>query len=127
MNQFQFGERVLLVNLSRLTCKMIYVMGLSDMFDYSIMNENSGKGKGLLENRIIFNSNNNNLKLSGECIFESSSSLAENQKSFFSGFFDLFEGVNDVNMCPLNTTEYATCLAFLFRRAEADFAVPIFQ
>jgi hypothetical protein len=65
--------------------------------------DNSNSGKGLLEDGIIFNSNKNYLDPSGDFIFESSSSLAENQKSFFSRFFDFFGGVSDNSMCPVNT------------------------
>jgi hypothetical protein len=39
-------------------------------------------------------------------IFESSSSSAENTQNFFSRFFDLFGGVSDDNMCPVNGSEY---------------------
>lgn len=62
--------------------------------------------QGLLEDGIIFNSKNNDLDPSGDSIFESSSSPAENQESFFSRFFDLFGGLNDDSVCPVNT-DYA--------------------
>jgi hypothetical protein len=64
-------------------------------------------GRVPLEDGIIFNPNNNNLDPSGDSIFESSSSSAENQKSFFSRFFDFFGGVSDDSMCPVNT-DYAS-------------------
>jgi len=64
-------------------------------------------GRGSLEDGIIFNSNNNDLDPSGDSIFESSSSSVENQKNFFSRFFDLFGGVSDENICPVNT-DYAS-------------------
>jgi hypothetical protein len=65
-----------------------------------------GSGRGPLEDGIIFSSKNNDLDPSGDSIFESSSSPAENQDSFFSRFFDLFGGVSDDSMCPV-TTDYA--------------------
>lgn len=63
-------------------------------------------GQGLLEDGIIFNSKNNDLASSGDSIFESSSSTDENQKNFFSRFFDFFGGVSDDNICPVNTEDY---------------------
>jgi len=38
--------------------------------------------------------------------FESTSSSTENRKNFFDHFFDLFGGVNDDSICPVNGSEY---------------------
>jgi hypothetical protein len=61
-----------------------------------------GSSRGPFEDGIISNSNNNHLDPLGDSIFESSSASAENEKSFFTRFFDLFGGVID-DMCPVNT------------------------
>jgi len=66
-------------------------------------------GQGPLEDGIIFNSKNNDFDPSGDSIFESSSSPVENQKNFLSRFFDLFGGVSDDGMCPVNgKTDYVS-------------------
>ena len=42
----------------------------------------------------------------GDSTFESMSSSTENHKNFLSRFFDLFGGINDDTMCPVNGSEY---------------------
>lgn len=63
-------------------------------------------GQGPVEDGIILNPNNNNLNPLGDSTFESMSSSTENHKNFLSRFFDLFGGLNDDTMCPVNGSEY---------------------
>ena len=63
-------------------------------------------GQGPLEDGIIFNPNKNDLNPLGDSTFESVSSSEETTKNFFSRFFDLFGGVNDETICPVNGSEY---------------------
>lgn len=65
-------------------------------------------GRGLLEDGIISNPNNNDRNPLGDSTFESSSSSEENTKNFFSKFFDLFGGASNNKMCPVNGSEYAS-------------------
>jgi len=57
-------------------------------------------GQGPLEDGIILNSKNNDFGPSGDSVFESSSSPVEDQKNWFSHFFDLFGTGSEEGMCP---------------------------